>query len=106
MRNYRQPRRHELSRGAATGVPTAMTDPDLARAAREALEHVCSGAGREPATRYYSPQFVDHVNDMELRGLEGVRQSVAMYTRVLDELEIAVHDQLVDGDRVTSRFVV
>src|SRR5678815_1383409 len=79
---------------------------DFASDARRALECVCSGAEREAAPRYYSADFVDHVNDFELRGLEGVRRSVDLYTSVLSDLEIQVQDQLVDGDRVTSRFVV
>ena len=49
-----------------------MSDIDLAEAARSALECVCSGAQRDEAPRYYSADFVDHVNDFELRGLEGV----------------------------------
>ncbi|HEU0032137.1 MAG TPA: ester cyclase [Kofleriaceae bacterium] len=79
---------------------------DLARDARAALECVCSGAETERAPQFYSPDFVDHVNDFELRGLEGVRRSVELYTSVLDDLQISVEDQVVDGDRVTSRFVV
>jgi predicted ester cyclase len=78
-------------------------DPDLAR---RALESVCSGAERESAARYYSADFVDHVNDLELHGLEGVQRSVDLYTSLLDDLEVVVEDQLVDGNRVTSRFVV
>jgi hypothetical protein len=35
---------------------------DLATGAKGALECVCSGAGLEPSSRYYSPAFVDHVN--------------------------------------------
>lgn len=80
--------------------------PDPARDARLALECVCSGSGREAPERFYSAQFVDHVNDFELRGLEGVRRSVELYTRVLSDLAITVEEQVVDGDRVTSRFVV
>ncbi len=80
--------------------------PDPARDARLALECVCSGSQREPASRFYSDQFVDHVNDFELRGLDGVRRSIELYTSVLSDLEISVEEQLVDGDRVTSRFVV
>jgi predicted ester cyclase len=80
--------------------------PDLAASARQALECVCSGSEPEAAARYYSDGFVDHVNDFELRGLDGVRQSVALYTSVLDDLKVSVEEQLVDGDRVTSRFVV
>jgi len=81
-------------------------DSDLATDARRALECVCSGSDREPAARFYSPDFVDHVNDFELRGLEGVHRSVELYTTVLSDLAITVQEQLVDGNRVTSRFVV
>jgi predicted ester cyclase len=83
-----------------------MTSPDLANQARRALEYVCSGSGAEPAEHFYSADFVDHVNGIELRGLEGVRRSVALYTSVLDDLAITVEEQLVEGDRVASRFVV
>lgn len=40
----------------------------LAEHAKCALERVCSGAGLDPASRYYSPSFIDHVNDLEFRG--------------------------------------
>jgi len=74
--------------------------------ARCALERVCSGAGLDPASRYYSPSFVDHVNDREFHGLVGVEKSVAVYRRLLDDLAIRVEDQVVEADRVASRFVV
>ena len=77
-----------------------------AASARRALEHVCSGAGVEPPSTYYSPDFVDHVNDLEFHGLDGARRSVEMYRGVLSDLDISVEEQLVDGDRVTSRFLV
>jgi predicted ester cyclase len=77
-----------------------------ATAAKRALERVCSGAGDEPASRYYSAAFVDHVNGQELRGVEGVEQSVATYRRMLDDMAIAVEQQVTSGDLVTSRFVV
>jgi len=79
---------------------------DLAAQARGALERVCSGKDLDPASRYYSPVFVDHVNDMEFHGLDGARRSVELYKSVLEELNVTVEEQLVDGDRVTSRFVV
>lgn len=79
---------------------------ELARSARGALERVCSGAGLDPPSQYYSPAFRDHVNDLELQGLEGVHRSVELYRSVLSELAITVVDQMVAGDRVTSRFVV
>lgn len=89
-----------------------MSDPappepsDLATRARAALEHVCSGSGREPAARYYSPRFVDHVNDLEFHGLAGAQRSVEMYKSVLSDIAVTVQEQVVQGDRVVSRFVV
>ncbi len=81
-------------------------EADLAAKAKGALERVCSGKGLDSASRYYSPEFVDHVNSMKFRGLEGARQSVEVYTKVLSDLEVVVEEQLTDGDCVTSRFVV
>lgn len=79
---------------------------DLATDARGALERVCSGKGLDPASRYYSPNFVDHVNDLLFHGLEGAGQSVALYKCALDDLSVTVEEQMIDGNRVTSRFVV
>ena len=81
-------------------------DREIAENAKGALERVCSGKGLDDPSRYYSPEFVDHVNGMKLEGLEGVRRSVELYTKLLSDIEIVVKDQLVDGDRVTSRFVM
>jgi len=89
----------------ADEIPGAGT-ADIAKSAKGALERVCSGAGLDLSSRYYSPKFVDHVNDLQFYGLVGVRQSVELYTNVLSDIKIEVKDQLVDGNRVTSRFVV
>lgn len=74
--------------------------------AKGALERVCSGRALAPASNYYSERFIDHVNDLEYRGLEGARRSVEMYTKVLTNIEIRVEEQVTEGNRVTSRFVV
>lgn len=79
---------------------------EMAESAKGALERVCSGAGLDPSSRYYSPEFVDHVNDLKFYGLEGTRQSVELYTKVLSDLKVRVEEQIVEGNRVTSRFVV
>jgi hypothetical protein len=79
---------------------------DLAENAKRALERVCSGAALDPPSRYYSPSFVDRVNDLEFRGLAGAEESVALYRTFLTDLTITVEEQVVAGDRVTSRFVV
>lgn len=79
---------------------------EIAENAQDALERVCSGKSLNSLSTYYSPEFVDHVNDLKFEGLEGARRSVELYTKILSDIEIAVEEQLRDGDRVTSRFVV
>jgi predicted ester cyclase len=74
--------------------------------AKEALENVCSGAHLSAASEHYSPTFVDHVNDVQFHGLAGVERSVRFYRSLFSEMAITVTEQLVDGDRVVSRFVV
>jgi hypothetical protein len=86
--------------------PKEMSHEALAEHAKGALERVCSGAGLDPAARYYSPTFVDHVNGLEFRGLAGAERSVSLYRKLLTDLTITVEEQLAAGDRVTSRFVV
>ncbi len=81
-------------------------DASLAASAKDALERVCSGKDFDSFARYYGKEFADHVNDMKFQGPEGARRSVDLYTRVLSDLEIVVREQLTNGDRVTSRFVV
>jgi predicted ester cyclase len=80
--------------------------PDAAQVARDALEQVCSGARLECLAQFYSPRFVDHVNDSEFRGHSGVRTSVQLYRKILSDLALSVEDQVSDGQRVVSRFVV
>ena len=90
----------------STASPASAGTQGLAEQARGALERVCSGKALDPAGRYYGETFVDHVNDVEFRGLEGVQRSVDLYKSVLADLDIEVVDQVVAGDRVASRFVV
>jgi hypothetical protein len=85
---------------------TAFSSAANATCSQAALERVCSGKGLDSPSRYYSPEFLDHVNDVELRGLAGVQRSVDSYKAVLSAMNIVVEEQLVDGNRVTSRFVV
>ena len=72
--------------------------------AREALERVCARGDFEAARDYYSPDFIDHVNEMEYRGQDGIRQSAGLYHLVFSDLRIRVEDQIVEGDRVVSRW--
>ena len=63
-------------RGASNGA-------GVAEAARCALERVCSGRSPDSTSRFYSPNFIDYVNDMKFRGHEGdLRDFVACFNPV------------------------
>ena len=72
--------------------------------ARRALEEVCASGDFEAAESLYSPTFIDHVNGLDFRGQEGIRESVGLYRRVLSNLRISVEDQVAEEDRVVSRW--
>jgi predicted ester cyclase len=74
--------------------------------ARRALERVCAGGEPDDAARCYREDFLDHVNGLEFSGLEGVEQSVSLYRQMFPRLEIAVEDQIAEGDRVATRWTM
>ena len=74
--------------------------------ARTALEQVCARGDMALAPRCYAEDFVDHVGRVEYRGLEGVRRSTGLYRRLFDDLAFEVVDQVAEGDRVASRWVL
>jgi predicted ester cyclase len=74
--------------------------------ARTALEQVCSRGDMALAPQCYAEDFADHVGSFEYHGLAGVEQSTALYRALFDDLAFDVVDQVAEGDRVASRFVV
>jgi predicted ester cyclase len=74
--------------------------------ARTALEQVCSRGDMTLAPRCYAEDFADHVGRLEYHGLDGVRRSTAFYRALFDDLAFEVVDQVAEGDRVASRFVL
>jgi predicted ester cyclase len=74
--------------------------------ARRALEEICTGGDLDSAAECYRDDFLDHVNALEFSGLDGVRQSVALYRQMFPELEIAIDDQIAEGDRVATRWTM
>jgi hypothetical protein len=97
---------HKGTAGAVSLNTPVTQSQRRAECAKGALERVCSGAALDPAERYYGADFVDHVNDLEFRGTEGIQRSVELYRKLLSDISITVKDQLIAGDKVTSRFVV
>ena len=84
-----------------------MNEPGTSREiARTALERVCSRADFGLAPECYAEDFVDHVNGLEFRGLEGVDRSTALYQALFDDIRIDVVHQVAEGDKVASRWVM
>jgi predicted ester cyclase len=74
--------------------------------ARTALEEVCARGDMGLAPSCYAEDFEDHVGRLEYRGLEGVERSTALYRALFDDLRFEVVDQVAEGDKVASRFVL
>lgn len=87
-------------------IPAVTTDVSNAQVARDALEVACSARDPDAIDRLYAEDFVDHVNGMTYHGRDGARASVALYRALLPDLRFEVVDQVVDGDRVASRWVL
>jgi predicted ester cyclase len=82
-------------------------DSAEAQIARRALEEVCSSLNDAGFDELYAEDFVDHVNDSVYRGRRGARHSVAGYRRIFgDSYRFTIDEQLVDGNRVCSRFTL
>jgi predicted ester cyclase len=77
-----------------------------AAVARKALEEVCTRGDLTLARECYAPDFVDHVNAMDLHGQDGIRRSTGLYRALFDDLQIRVVDQVSEGDRVVSRWLM
>jgi predicted ester cyclase len=73
---------------------------------RTALEQVCARGDMTLAPGCYHEDFADHVGRLDYHGLEGVRRSTALYQALFDDLAVEVVDQVAEGDRVASRFVL
>jgi predicted ester cyclase len=73
---------------------------------RKALEQVCARGDIELAQECYAPDFVDHVNALDFHGHDGIRRSTRLYRALFDDLGIRVVDQITEGDRVVSRWVM
>lgn len=73
---------------------------------RTAIEQVCARGDMQLAPSCYAEEFVDHVGRLEFRGLEGVKRSTFLYRALIDDLAFEVLDEVVEGDRVATRFAL
>jgi hypothetical protein len=81
------------------------TEHDYTAQARQAIEIVCAG-NLSRIEEFYRPDFVDHINDMTFHGYDGGRESVAFYKTIFKNLRMAAEEQITEGNRVASRWVL
>jgi predicted ester cyclase len=81
------------------------TRHDYAGQARQAIEIVCSG-DLSRMEEFFSPDFVDHVNEATFHGYDGGRESVAFYLAIFKGLRMGVEEQVTEGNRVASRWIL
>lgn len=74
--------------------------------ARTALQQVCARGDMGLAPQCYAEDFADHVGRVDYHGLEGVRRSTELYRLLFDDLAFEVVDQVAEGDRVASRWIL
>ncbi len=81
------------------------TEQDHTTKARRAIEIVCAG-DLSRMDEFYRPDFVDHVNAMTFEGYDGGRESVSFYLKLFENLRMGIEEQLTEGDRVASRWIL
>ncbi len=81
------------------------TEHDYTTRARRAIEIVCAG-DLSRMEEFYRPDFVDHVNEMTFSGYDGGRESVSFYLRLFKDLRMCTEEQVTEGNRVASRWVL
>jgi predicted ester cyclase len=84
---------------------SAAAQHDYAERARQAIEVVCSGELARIG-EFYSPDFVDHVNDTTFCGHDGGRESVGFYRRLLSNPRFTVEEHVTEANRVASRWTL
>ena len=83
---------------------SAETNKALVR--REFEEMFSQGGNLDTAGEFYAPNYVLHEpTSGEVRGLEAARQFAATYREAFPDLQTAIEDQVVEGDKVVSRFI-
>lgn len=83
----------------------SIVEQDHTTRARKAIEIVCAG-DLSRMEEFYSPDFVDHVNDMTFEGYAGGRESVSFYLKIFQNLRMGTEEQITEGDRVASRWIL
>ncbi len=53
--------------------------------------------------RLFSPDFIDHSGMSATPGLEGTRQFFSMMFTAFPDMQVTVHDQVAEGDKVVTR---
>jgi steroid delta-isomerase-like uncharacterized protein len=82
-----------------------MSEENKSLVRREFDEMFNQGGNLDAAGEFYAPDYVLYDPTFgEIRGVDGAKQYAATYREAFPDLEVAIEDQMVDGDKVISRF--
>jgi len=67
---------------------------------------VCSKGNFDVADEIFAPDYVNHdpLDSWDPRGPEGVKRLFRLYREAFPDLEYSIEDQIVDGDKVVTRW--
>lgn len=71
--------------------------------ARRSWEAVTQG-DLDAQMEVYAADCVIHEPDEDIHGTEGLRQFVAMFLNAFPDMQIAVEDEIAEGDKVVTRW--
>jgi len=77
---------------------------DIAAIHKQILEGAWSGGPTGVIDEYYAPDYVFDGPLNHVQGPEAERAMIASYLEAFPDLRFTVHEQLVDGDRVATRW--
>jgi len=75
---------------------------------RRQIEEMWNKGNLDLAEEFFTPDFVSHdpFSSEEIRGPEGFKQFVATSRAPFPDLHMRIEDQIAEGDRVATRYVI
>jgi steroid delta-isomerase-like uncharacterized protein len=71
---------------------------------RREMEEIFQKGNLDVAEEIYAPDYVAYEPTGEIRGVEGAKQFALTYREAFPDMQVTQEDQIVDGDKVVTRF--
>jgi steroid delta-isomerase-like uncharacterized protein len=96
--------RQVLSRG--TTEEMSVSAEENKAVVRRELEEIFTQGNLDAAQDVYAPNYYSHqpAGGEDIRGLEAIKQFTAGVRQAFPDMQIAIEDQIAEGDKVVTRF--